>query len=238
MHGYQSETEPWKYGQRVEENMRVMLNLRSQLMPYIYSEAWQVTGNGSTMMRPLVMDFSNDIKALQQPYEYMFGKAILVAPVIEPGLTKRDVYLPESSDWYDFWTGTKIKGGQTIQANAPLDKIPLFVKAGSILPMGEVMQFADQKPATKLEIRVYEGNNGVFFLYEDEGDNYNYENGKYSTVEFSWNNTDKSLTIEAIQGSFDGMIKRREFDIVLFGNKGSQIKKTVNYTGERLIVKM
>lgn len=238
MHGYQSETEPWKYGQKVEDNMRVMLNLRSQLMPYIYSEAWQITSHGSTMMRPLVMDFNNDSQALNQPYEYMFGKSILVAPITEPGALKRDVYLPASVDWYDFWTGNKINGGQTILADAPLDKIPLFVKAGSIIPFGEIMQYADQKPANMLEIRIYEGSDGSFDLFEDEGDNYNYEEGKFANINFLWNNAGKELTIGKVNGAFESMLKNRVFKVVLFAKGGSQINKTIEYSGEKVIVKM
>src|SRR5665647_2768625 len=157
MHGYMTETEPWKYGQTVEDNMRKMLNLRYRLLPYIYSEAWQVTKNGSTMMRPMVMDFNGDTDAVKQPYEFMFGKAFLVAPITDAGATQRDVYLPKSIDWYDFWTGKRIKGGQIIKAEAPLDKIPLFIKAGSIVPMGSIVQYSGEKPADTLEIRVYKG---------------------------------------------------------------------------------
>ena len=130
MHGYQTETEPWKYGDTVMNNMRTMMNLRYRLMPYIYSEAWQVSKNGSTIMRPMVMDFKNDATAIGQSYQYMFGKSFLVAPIIEPGVTEWNVYLPKSIAWYDFWTGKRFDGGQTIKAPAPEDKIPLFVKAG------------------------------------------------------------------------------------------------------------
>jgi alpha-D-xyloside xylohydrolase len=174
IHGYQSETEPWKYGQQVEDNMRKMLNLRYRLLPYIYSEAWQITKNGSTMMRPLVMDFNEDTSALNQQFEYMFGKAFLVAPVTEPNVNEWKMYLPESNTWYNFWTGNRFNGGQTIITKATLDKIPLFVKAGSIIPMGPFIQYSTEKN-DPVEIRIYPGANGEFTLYEDENDNYNYE---------------------------------------------------------------
>jgi alpha-D-xyloside xylohydrolase len=245
MHGYQTETEPWKYGQTVEDNMRKMLNLRYRLLPYIYSEAWQVTSKGSTMMRPLVMDFNGDNNAVKQPYEYMFGKEFLVAPVIEAGVTQREVYLPESTEWYDFWTGKRFKGGQTVIAEAPLERIPLFIKAGSIIPMGPIVQYAGEKPDEALEIRVYEGANGIFTIYEDENDNYNYEKGLYSTIEVSWDDSKKTLTIGARKGSFPGMMAERKFNIVNAAKSGAigtdtEIgqAKVVSYNGKKLAVKL
>ena len=153
IHGYQSETEPWNYGQEVENNMRKMLNLRYRLLPYIYSEAYKVTKNGSTMMRPLVMDFIEDTTAIKQPYQYMFGKAFLVAPVTEPDVKEWKIYLPKEAEWYDFWTGEKYTGGQTVNKETPIDIIPLFVKAGSIVPFGPEVQFATEKKWDNLEIQ-------------------------------------------------------------------------------------
>jgi alpha-D-xyloside xylohydrolase len=245
IHGYQSETEPWKYGQTVEDNMRKMLNLRYRLLPYIYSKAWQVTKNGSTIMRPMVMDFSSDTNAVKQPYEYMFGEAILVAPITEAVATQRDVYLPESNDWYDFWTSISIKGGQTIKTEAPLDKIPLFIKVGSIIPFGPEVQFATEKNWDNLEIRIYPGTNGEFTLYEDENDNYNYEKGICSTIQFSWNDSRKVLTIYGRQGSFPGMLSERNFNIIcVTKNKGTGIDavekfdKAITYKGKKVVVQL
>lgn len=244
MHGYQTETEPWKYGQTVEDNMRKMLNLRYRLLPYIYSEAWQVTKNGSTMMRGMVMDFNGDSEAVKQPYEYMFGKAFLVAPMTEAGKTQRDVYLPKSTDWYDFWTGQRMKGGQTVKADAPLDRIPLFIKAGSIVPMGPIVQHSGEKTADALEIRVFGGADGEFTLYDDEGDNYNYEKGASSTISFSWNDAKKTLTINDRKGSFAGMLAERKFNIILVGvNKGissvvtEKFDKELAYKGKKIVAK-
>ena len=242
MHGYQSETEPWKYGEKVEDNMRKMLNLRYRLLPYIYSEAWQVTKNGSTIMRPLVMDFNGDEAALSSKFEYMFGKSILAAPVTEPNVNQWNVYLPKTSGWFDFWTGKYYSGGQTIKADAPLDRIPLFVKAGSIIPMGKIIQSSAEKSDT-LEIRVYKGANGEFTLYEDEGDNYNYEKGKYATISFRWNEKYQSLTIGDKQGDFPGSLKKRVFIIVLvsenngFGTTKGLSRITVIYSGRNVIWK-
>jgi alpha-D-xyloside xylohydrolase len=233
IHGYQSETEPWKFGQQVEDNMRKMLNLRYRLLPYIYSEAWQISHNGSTLMRPLTMDFNSDTAALKQAYEYMFGKAFLVAPVTEPGVKEWKIYLPKSSSWYDFWTTDKYTGGQTITRESPLDIIPLFIKAGSILPVGPEQQYATEKKWDNLEIRVYEGDNGEFTLYEDENDNYNYEKGLYSTIGFKWNNTTRTLTIGKQHGVFPGMLKERVFHIVLVASE-----KAAKKAGERNIAKI
>lgn len=243
IHGYQTETEPWKFGQAVEDNMRKMLTLRYRLIPYIYSAAWQVTKNGSTMMRPMVMDFNGDTAAINRKYQFMFGKALLVAPITEPNVTELNVYLPQSATWYDFWTGTSYKGGQSIKTIAPIDRIPLFVRAGSIVPIGPAVQYTGESKADTLEIRLYEGSNGSFTLYEDEGDNYNYEKGAYSTITFIWNDAKKTLTIGERKGSFPGMLTKRTFCIVRV-TKGNGIginnvgayDKTVIYNGKKIVV--
>ncbi|NLE31813.1 MAG: DUF5110 domain-containing protein [Bacteroidales bacterium] len=238
MHGYQSETEPWKYGETVENNLRTMLNLRYRLMPYIYSEAWQITSMGSTMMRPLVMDFSQDPKALEQAYEYMFGPAFLVAPVVEPGVKRWPVYLPAGHKWYDFQTGLTCQGGTTVMTDAPQDVIPLYVKAGSIVPMGPVMQHTGENTSGKLDIHVYAGANATFTLYEDEGDAYQYEQGIYATIPFTWNDKKQTLTIGAREGSYPGMRVERELTIVLHActSEGAEQvvitqEKPLRYTG-------
>ena len=241
IHGYQTETEPWKYGDTVENNMRSMMNLRYRLMPYIYSEAWQVSKKGSTIMRPLVMDFSNDTKAVEQAYQYMFGKAMLIAPVTAPATTW-DVYLPKSNGWYDFWTGKKYNGGQTINVDAPQDKIPVFVKAGSIIPIGKLMQYTAEKSNDTLEIRIYKGANAEFDLYEDEGDHYNYEKGKYAVTSFKWNEQQQTLTIAKQQGTYAGVLKKRVLNIVWvnesegYGIDTRPAKKAVVYSGEKITV--
>jgi alpha-D-xyloside xylohydrolase len=210
-------------------------------MPYIYSEAWQVSKRGSTMMRPLVMDFSNDTKAMAQECEYMFGKAMLIAPVTAPA-SSWEVYLPKSTGWYNFWTGKKYNGGQTIIADAPQDKIPVFVKAGSIIPMGKLMQFTGQKSNDTLEIRIYKGADASFTLYEDEGDNYNYEKGKYSNIAFTWNEKMQTLTVGDLQGAYPGSLTKRVFNIVFVGEgngsgvENANTKKAIIYTGTKLVL--
>lgn len=243
MHGYQTETEPWKYGAAVETHMRVMLNLRYRLMPYIYSAGWQVSANGSTIVRPLVMDFKNDSSAIGQSYQYMFGKSFLVAPVTEASVSDWNVYLPKTTTWYDFWTGKQFDGGQTIKAPAPQDRLPLFVKAGSIVPMGKLVQYTSEKSMDTLEIRVYKGADGAFSLYEDEGDNYNYEKGSFTVIPFKWNEKNKTLTIGSLQGSYPGYLKKRVFNIVFVGEGNGigcgegLIKKEIVYTGNVIILK-
>jgi len=218
--------------------MRKMLNIRYQLIPYIYSEAWQVTKNGSTIMRPMVMDFNGDTAAINRQYQFMFGKSILVAPVTEPGTNSLNVYLPQSSSWFDFYTNKNYTGGQNATVEAPLDQIPLFVKAGSILPVGTEIQYATENKWNGLEIRIYEGASGEFTLYEDETDNYNYEKGICSTITFKWNDTTKALTIEDRKGSFPGMLTERKFRIVKISNKDihQKIGKEVVYKGKKTVV--
>jgi len=234
IHGYQTETEPWKYGAQVEENMRKMLELRYRLIPYIYSEAWQVSQNHSTMMRPLVMDFRADAKASAQPFNYMFGQSLLVAPVTQPGVKAWNVALPQGSSWYNFHTGRRYTGGQTVLTDAPLHTIPVYVKAGAILPLGKPMQYTGESPADTLEIRIYPGANGRFELYEDEGDNYNYEQGKYTVIPFYWNESTQTLTIGNRRGAYTGALSRRLFRIV---NVPASTAKAITYTGQRIVLK-
>lgn len=234
IHGYQTETEPWKYGDTVESNMRSMMNLRYRLLPYIYSEAWQVTRNGSTIMRPLLMDFQEDTLAISQSYEYMFGRSMLVAPVTEPGVTQWKVYLPRAEGWYNFHTGRRYSGGQTVLADAPQAIIPVFVKAGSIIPLAEPMQYTGEKPMDTLELRIYKGADGQFILYEDEGDGYNYEKGKYTLIPIRWIDKKRLLTVGGWKGAFPGHLKKRVFYITDAGNP--LLKKRLVYEGKPITI--
>jgi alpha-D-xyloside xylohydrolase len=156
----------------------------------------------------------------------------------------RKVYLPAGSAWVDFWTGKTMVGGTTITADAPIDKIPLFVKAGSILPLGPTIQYTSEKPADPIELRIYPGTDGQFLLYEDEGDNYDYEKGVYATIPFRWDNGKRQLTIENRKGSFPGMLKRCSFHIVVVGEgRGAGMDlaekpdQVVSYDGSQKVVK-
>jgi len=212
-------------------------------MPYIYSEAWRVTSDHYTLMRPLVMDWRTDVKAQNTGDEYMFGPSILVNPVYQQGATSRSVYLPKAA-WYDFWTGEKLVGEQTVQSAAPLDKLPLYVRAGSILPLGPTMEWTTEKPEDPIELRIYAGADGDFTLYEDENDNYNYEKGVHATIAMHWDDAAHTLSIGTREGSFPGMLAQRTFRVVLVGpNHGTGIamsateEKVVHYTGEKISVK-
>lgn len=245
VHGYQSETEFWRFGKTVEQEAIRYLNLRYRLMPYIYSQAANITFHNGTLMRPLVMDFPDDPKALAQRYEYMFGPSFLVAPVLQEGVDSWEVYLPDNqSAWVDFWTGKSYAPGTTVDKNVTISTIPLFVKAGAIVPMGKFMQYTEEKPQDTLEVRIYPGADGKFDLYEDEGTNYDYEQGAYAVIPFIWNEQAQQLTIGVRQGDFEGMLKNRVFHIVFVAEQhGDGIDlaaadRSVSYTGEQLVINM
>lgn len=245
-----------KKGDKVYDAIEKFIHLRYILLPYIYSASWEVTANQSSMMRALVMDFAHDKKALDINDEYMFGNSILVCPVTHAMYSKdteedfsvirsRELYLPAGSDWFDFWTGERFSGGITVAKEAPLDIMPLYVKAGSILPVGPKVQFAAEKKWDNLEIRVYDGADGGFTLYEDENDNYNYEKGAFSTITFTWNDAKKRLTINERSGSFPGMMKERKFRIVKVSRVNGigmepveQVDQTITYDGGKVTVKL
>ena len=245
-----------KKGDRVYDVIEKYINLRYRLLPYIYTVSWDVTANQSTMMRALVMDFPGDRNALDINDQYMFGKSILVCPVTTPMYSKetdedfstiksRELYLPSGTDWIDFWTGEKLKGGQKVKKEVPLDIMPLYIKSGSIIPFGPEVQYATEKKWDNLELRIYEGANGSLTLYEDENDNYNYEKGVFSTITLKWDNTNRILTIGNRTGTFPGMLNERNFRIVVVsGNKGTgsglsvKYDAIVNYKGEKMSVKL
>ena len=245
VHGtrYPDENELWSYGPEAQKILVDYDNLRYRLLPYIYSEAWQVTSNHGTLMRPLVMDWRNDVEAQNIGDQYLFGPAILVSPVTTQGATSRTVYLPKAT-WYDFWTGAKVEGGQHITADAPLAKLPLYVRAGSIIPMGPTMEWSTEKPADPIEIRVYPGADSDFTFYEDENDNYDYTKGEHATIQLHWDDAAKTLTFSARQGSFPGMLEKHTFNVVVVGEgkgvgigEGAAEAGGVVYKGDRVVWK-
>ena len=192
-HGSRPENEVWSYGKQAEPILEKYLRLRYELMPYIYSLGHFSNQTGAPFMRGLFMDFGNDPKVTDIGDEYMFGPALLVAPVTDQGTTTRQVYLPAGADWYNFWTNEKLHGGQTITVNAPIDTIPLFVKAGSILPMGTVVESTnDNQKIAKL--KVYPGADSDFELYTDDGKTYAYEQGESATTRLHWSDAAGKLT--------------------------------------------
>lgn len=195
-------------------------------------------------MRPLVMDYVADTKTYEIGNEYLFGRNILVSPVTKPSVNNWDVYLPAGNDWWDFWTNQRLGGGTTDNKAVTPDILPLYVKAGSIIPFGPDVQYSTEKKWDNLEIRVYPGADGDFILYEDEFDNYNYENGKYSEIRFSWNDADNTLSISDRNGNFPGMLKNRKFRITKVdsatasGNTPAKTGKTVTYNGKAKTIRL
>ncbi|MBV8629844.1 MAG: DUF5110 domain-containing protein [Silvibacterium sp.] len=217
--------------------------LRYRLLPYIYSLAWNVTNEDGTIMRPLVMDWRWNEKVWNIGDEFMFGPSILVSPVTQEGATEREVYLPPQR-WYDFWTGKEFHGDQRLVAPAPLDRIPLYVKGGSIIPMGPVVEYAGEKPDAPIELRVYRGEVGHFDFYEDQGDTYSYEKGARAIIPMDWDPASQTLTIGARTGSYPGMPQQRKFNVVFVkenhgvgGEETPTPDQSVDYNGAAVTVK-
>ena len=269
-HGADAPREIWQFGKKGEpvyDAIEKMIRLRYRLLPYLYSTAWQVTSNNDSYMRPLFSDFANDKMVWNMTDEFMFGRSILAAPIVNPQYTEEKIirtdamtgwdrqrvsdgspvgeidwtatktavkYLPKGATWYDFWTNKQYKGGQTVTLETSFDRVPMFVRAGSILPLGPEMQWVGEKKWDNLELRIYPGTDGQFVLYEDEGDNYNYEKGAYSVIQFSWNEKTHILTIGDRQGSYPDMLQNRRFTIVM--PDGHQ--QVVEYAGKKLDITM
>ena len=219
--------------------------LRYRLMPYLYSMAGAVHFNDYTMMRALVMDFNGDSNVYDIKDQWMFGPSLMACPVTQYKARTRSVYLPKQTGWYDFYTNKHYAGGETITADAPLERIPVYVPEGSIIPFGPEIEYTDEKPAELINLYVYAGRDGKFKLYEDEGTNYNYEQGKYATIDFVYDNAHRTLTIGNRKGSFNGMLNNRRFNIVLISpsnvqplNMEQPKGKLVSYAGKALKVKL
>lgn len=205
----------WRFDEKTQGILRTYLDLRYRLLPYLYSTAWQVTSEGAPFMRPLVVDFPNDPQVIGIGDQYLFGPAIMVTPVTASGATAQSVYLPAAkAPWFNFWTGENCPAGQSVEAAAPIETLPLFVRPGSIIPMGPFLQYSYEKPAAPIELRVYRGANGRCTFYEDEGDGYNYEKGKYATILISWDEAKHTLEIGKRSGKFPGMADERTFNVV------------------------
>ena len=265
-HGADAPREIWQFGKKGEpvyDAIEKQIRLRYRLLPYVYSTAWQVTSNNDSYLRPLFSDFASDKKVWNMTDEFMFGRSILAAPIVDPQYTEEKIirtdamtgwdkkeltidngqltidwtatktavkYLPKGATWYDFWTNKAYKGGRNVTLETTFDRVPMFVRAGSILPLGPEMQYVGEKAWDTLELRVYPGADGRFVLYEDEGDNYNYEKGMYSVILFSWNDKKHTLTIGARKGEYPGMLQTRTFTVVW----PDGTTKTVNYQGQEI----
>ena len=271
-HGADAPREIWQFGKKGEpvyDAIEKQIRLRYRLIPYLYSTAWQVTSNNDSYMRPLFSDFVSDKKVWDMTDEFMFGRSILAAPIVDPQYTEEKIirtnemtgwnrqnasengkvrsdkldwteaktavkYLPKGAKWYDFWTNQLYNGGQNVTLQTSLDRVPMFVRAGSILPLGPEMQYVGEKSWDHLELRVYPGADGQFTLYEDEGDSYNYERGQYTTILMTWKNATRTLTIGTRQGQFKGMLQGRKFTVVL----PDGTTKTVDYNGTETNIKL
>jgi alpha-D-xyloside xylohydrolase len=252
-HGTGTPREIWQFGRKGDwayDAIEKFIRLRYRLLPYHYSLSWDVTSRAGSILRMLSMDFPEDKKVWDKGTEYMYGKSFLVVPVTQPFYAKGEkagssvdfsrtqtypVYLPEGTDWYDFWTGEKLSGGTEFSRETPVDLMPLYVRAGAIIPWGPDVQYAAEKDWKNLELRIYPGADGEFVLYEDENDNYNYEKGMYSTIKIIWNESKQTLTIGDRQGEFPGMLKERTFRIILVGvGEG----KEINYKGASIVHKV
>lgn len=260
--------EIWRFGKEGDwayDAQKRFIDLRYRLLPYIYSLTGAVTHENGTIMRPLVMDFATDRKAILLDNEYMFGKNILVCPVTQPLYTKKvegnkgvatvaniakasspvQVYLPKGSKWIDFWTNEMIEGGREISRECPISIMPLYIKAGSILPLGPKVQYTSEKKWNDLDICIYPGANGEFTLYEDEFDNYDYEKGAFTSIRFTWDDANRTLTISDRNGSYPGMLKNRRFNLTVMkpGKQNAEtvmIKadKKVSYSGKKMSFKL
>ena len=217
---------------------------RYNMMPYIYSMAGMTHFQDYTIMRPLVMDFTADQQTYNIGDQFMFGPALMVAPIYEYGARKRELYFPAGCGWYDFYTGKHIDGGQQLTVDAPYERIPLYVREGAIIPFGPDMQYSDEKPAEVINLYVYTGQDGTFTLYEDEGTNYNYEKGQYAMIPFTYNEAEGTLTIGDREGEFPGMLKERTFNVVKVGKDKAQPfnlnakGQVVKYDGKAQTVKL
>jgi alpha-D-xyloside xylohydrolase len=242
-HGHRDHNELWTY-ERVYPALLATDRLRYRLLPYVYSLAWKVTSEDYTIQRPLVMDFREDRGTWEVGDEFLFGPAILVSPVTKEHATGRTVYLPAGTGWYDFWTGARAEGGAEVNRAAPIDRIPLEVRAGSILPLGPVVEYAGQA-ADPIEIRIYPGADGDFNLYEDEGDSYRYEHGAHAIIPIHWDDANRTVTIGAREGSYPGMAAGHTFNVVIVrsghgvgGDVTDLPDKAIQYAGAKITAKL
>jgi alpha-D-xyloside xylohydrolase len=254
-HGTDAAREIWRFGnpgEPIYEALVKFLRLRYRLIPYIYSLAGLITNRDYTMLRALPFDFRADPATFNIADQFMFGPSFLVNPITKPmyfaagstaidGVSKtRPVYLPVGYDWYDFWSGQRYAGGQAIYADAALDTMPLYVRSGSIVPIGPAITYADEQPNATLELHIYPGQNGNFTLYDDEGDNYNYEQGHFAMIHLSWDEATRRLTLHERQGSYSGMPGSREFRIFIgevpynYPSSETTPARTVLYEGREI----
>ena len=235
VHGYMSDTEPWRYGKEAQQVIAQCLKERYRLLPYIYSYAAAISTEGSTLMRPLVFDFADDAEALQQEHEYMFGRSLLVNPVTEPNVTEWTTYLPRhAGGWYDRLTGRHYEGGQQVTTAVDRSRIPVFVCAGSIVPTGPDVQSTADDFHSMITLNVYPGQDASFTLYDDDGESNGYLQEQCSRMQINWDNTRQTLTLNKRKGSYKGMPGQQTFVVRLPDGTMRQVV----YKGKRTVVSM
>ena len=235
VHGYMSDTEPWRYGKEAQQVIAQCLKERYRLLPYIYSYAAAISTEGSTLMRPLVFDFADDAEALQQEHEYMFGRSLLVNPVTEPNITEWTTYLPRhAGGWYDRLTGRHYEGGQQVTTAVDRSRIPVFVCAGSIVPTGPDVQSTADDFHSMITLNVYPGQDASFTLYDDDGESNGYLQEQCSRMQINWDNTRQTLTLNKRKGSYKGMPRQQTFVV---GLPDGTMRQVV-YKGKRTVVSM
>jgi alpha-D-xyloside xylohydrolase len=246
VHGQFPHREMWRFGadegHPAYASQLAFDRLRYRMLPYTYTLAAAVTRHGAAIMRPLVMDFVADPEVLEIGDQFLFGPSLLVNPVTRPGASSRSVYLPRGADWYDFWTGARLAGGQRIEALAPYESLPLYVRAGSILPFGPELQHTGEKPADPLTLWVYTGADADFELYEDDGLTYGYESGAFATIPLRWDDARGTLTLGARVGDFPGRLASRRVRVVFVsadrpvGHGPVAAAREVAYDGRPVVV--
>jgi alpha-D-xyloside xylohydrolase len=240
-HGQYPYREPFNIARENEDTYKAIVSAienRYILLPTLYSIAAGVHFNNGTFLKGLMMEFPGDKKVMDINDQFMCGSSLLVNPIYNYRQRNRKLYLPAGTNWYDLYSNKMYKGGETILAEAPIAHIPVFVKEGTVLVTGPVMQYSTEKPADTLTVTVYGSKNASFTLYEDENENYNYEKQKYSTIKFTYNAAAKLITLSAPAGKFEGMINNRVFKIVFVGNTASPRSRLVNYTGKKIAIKI
>ncbi|MGQ1784602.1 TIM-barrel domain-containing protein [Saccharicrinis sp. GN24d3] len=235
IHGYVSQTEIWRYDEAFENTARKFIDLRYQLMPYIYSQAWQITRNSRQLMSPLVYHYPKDKNTWEIKDQLFFGESIMVGLVTEYKQREKDIYLPQG-DWFNFWTGEQLQGGQTVTVDAPLHETPVFVKAGSIIPMGPKVQYATQPTNEPIRIKVYPGNDAAYTLYMDDSESYDYEKGEYSELVLSYSEESKELSIKNGEGDFINF-KETPIDLIV-EVIGYEKENKLTYSGVDKVVKL
>lgn len=235
IHGFKSETEVWRYGKMFEAIARKYIDLRYQLLPYIYSASRDVTTSGAVMMSPLAYLYPEDKATWNIDDQFMFGESILVSPVIEYKARTRELYLPKG-EWFNLWTNERVKGGETITAKAELDEMPLFVKSGSIIPFGPKLQYATEPTTEPTVLKVYPGADAQFTLYLDDNTSNDNESGIYSEIEMTYRQSDNTLTLKSGNDKFvDFKSNPMKFIVEV---AGAELNREVIFEGQEIVTKL